>query len=186
MQETDSSRVVREINLMQEGPDRTIIYRISMALFVLAFVCFVILLELCPHGPFPWIGCAAVAIVVYLLSVPVHELLHAAAFLVLGPSGTKVHFGFASGLAFASSPGTRMSKGRFGAVLLVPSIVLTCVFVALAIILEAWALPWVVVLGLLQLSGAAGDIYMNAVIARTHDADVCEDTKDGMLLLARA
>lgn len=179
-------RVVRDVDLLSEGPDRSMILRVSAVIMAAAVVCSLALGALSPGGPFPWPGCALVALCAYGLSIPVHELLHAVGFLALGPRGTKVRFGYSSGMVFASSPGTSMERGRFCAVLLLSTVVLTCVYAVVAVILGPWSLPWAVLVALVQLSGAAGDLVLCAVIARTPQADLCQDTDRGVRLLARA
>lgn len=116
----------------------------------------------------------------YALSLPVHELVHGALFKLLGPRGTRVRFGYAKGMLYATCPGTRLPRGSFMAVLLGPLVVLTVVYVVLGVCLGtpllAWALVWA------HASGCAGDLLFLWTIVRTPQADLVEDTSVGMVL----
>lgn len=121
----------------------------------------------------------------YVASLPVHELVHAALFRLLGPRGTKVTFGFQSGMLYAGCPGVRMGRGRFVAVLLAPLVALTVAYGLLGLV---FSFPWTPLLALwlfvLHTSGCIGDLYFVALIMRHPEATVCEDTDKGIRLLA--
>lgn len=126
-----------------------------------------------------WCWWAALALG-YLVSLPVHELVHAACFKLLGGRGTRVRFGFQAGMLYAGCPGRRFARGRFLVVLLAPLVLLTCVYVVLGFLgdapLLAWALVW------LHASGCAGDAYFAWLVLRHPEARLCEDTSVGFTL----
>jgi len=126
-----------------------------------------------------WLWLLALA-VAYVVSLPLHELVHALFFKLFGPAGTKVTFGYQSGMLYAGCPGTKYTSGQMTVVLLAP-------FVALSI--AYWALGQALDLGVLALclfllhgSGCAGDLYFTWLLCRHPEADLVEDTANGIRL----
>ena len=118
-----------------------------------------------PVGP-GWVLGLVVASVVAL---PVHELVHAAAFVILGSSGVHVSFG--------------IKDFMFMAVLLAPSVVVTALFVLLAGCV--WHAPLFALLGAaFHLAGCTGDLDMVRIIALTPAATFVRDSPAGIDLLS--
>ena len=67
-----------------------------------------------------------------LVLMVIHELIHGFFFKVLGDENTKVKFGFKSGMAYATSPGSRYSRKRMLVIILAPffliSLALTLIY----------------------------------------------------------
>lgn len=133
-----------------------------------------------------WGSGAGAHVVAYVVAtvaaLPTHELVHAAAFLLLGRGRLRISFGFEAGMLYTRAEGDPLARGRFVAVLLAPSVVVT---VALAMAGElvagtalAWALAWT------HLSGCVGDLAMVAEIVRTPGCTHVRDTDTGVELLA--
>ena len=57
--------------------------------------------------------------VAYFILIIIHELIHGAFFKLFDPKG-KVKFGFKNGVAYATSPHSFYSKGKFAIILLAP------------------------------------------------------------------
>lgn len=121
------------------------------------------------------------AVVASLAALPVHELLHAAAFKLLGGSGCKVSFGYEAGCLYTRTNDAVLSRGRFAAVLLAPSVVLTALLVGLGVVAESLA-AGVLAAGL-HLTGCTGDLLMVWEIHATADATHVQDTATGCRLL---
>lgn len=121
-------------------------------------------------------------VVVSIVALPVHELVHAAAFKIMGGPGTKVSFDVAPGMLTTSAEGTILSRGRFCAVLLAPAVLLSCVFLIVCGVLGLPMLGWW--LFVIHLSGCTGDLSMAWVIVRTPEASRVEDCDFGIRLLA--
>ena len=120
--------------------------------------------------------------VVSLAALPVHELVHALAAKALGPAGTKVSFGYQTGMLYTRMEGLVLPRARMTAVLLAPSVLVSTALLAV---------PWVLgapCLGLalcgVHLSGCTGDIAMVAEISRHPEATHVRDTDCGIQLLA--
>lgn len=124
-----------------------------------------------------WLGWLAV---LYVVSLPLHELVHAAFFKMLGPAGTRITFGYKSGMLYAGCPGARLPRGRFITVLLAPFVVLALGYLALGLGFHAWLLAWCLFFA--HTAGCAGDFYFVWLILRHPEADLCEDTATGITL----
>lgn len=124
----------------------------------------------------------ALSVVVTLVALPVHELVHAAAFLLLGRGRVRIRFGYEAGMLYTRAEGEPISRGRFLVVLLAPAVVVTAALVVAGELLAgpalAWALAWT------HLSGCAGDLAMVWGIARTSGCTHVRDTDTGVELLA--
>lgn len=185
-------RVVLDVDIFSEGaPHREALMRAGgwftlacLALGVLASVFADVLAGAWPasFSQAAWlVGCV---VVLSAAALPVHELVHAAAFKLLGPAGTKVTFGCAAGMLYAGCPGVRLSRGRFCAVLLAPIVTLTCAFVAFgALVPAAWAPLGAVWLVALHAAGCVGDLYFVWLIVVTPGVTLVEDTDRGVRLL---
>lgn len=130
------------------------------------------------------LGWAIALLAVYIVSLPVHELVHAAFFKLFGPAGTRITFGFKSGMLYAGCPGRRFSRGQMTAVLLAPFALLSLTYLALGALL---GLPFMMLaVFLLHTSGCVGDFYFAWLIARHPEADLIEDTPVGICLWSSA
>lgn len=128
------------------------------------------------------LGWTVAACLAYVVSLPVHELVHAAFFKLLGPAGVRVRFGFKSGMLYTGCPGVRFGRHGMATVLLAPFVALSLVYLALGI---ALGLPFLALVSfLLHLSGCGGDLYFVWLIARHPEADFVEDTPAGIRLIA--
>ena len=124
-----------------------------------------------------WVALAAGSFV----ALPVHELVHAAAFKLLS-RGCKVSFGFQNAFLYTKTDGVVLRRARMVCVLLAPSLLVTAVLAALAF---AAGLPVLaVLLAGLHLSGCAGDILMAAACLRDPACTHVRDTETGITLLS--
>lgn len=124
-----------------------------------------------------WVALAAGSFV----ALPVHELVHAAAFKLLS-RGCKVSFGFQNAFLYTKTDGAVLRRARMVCVLLAPSLLVTAVLAALAF---AAGLPVLaVLLAGLHLSGCAGDILMAAACLREPACTHVRDTETGITLLS--
>ncbi len=124
-----------------------------------------------------WVALAAGSFV----ALPVHELVHAAAFKLLS-RGCKVSFGFQNAFLYTKTDGVVLRRARMVCVLLAPSLLVTAVLAALAF---AAGLPVLaVLLAGLHLSGCAGDILMTAACLREPACTHVRDTETGITLLS--
>ena len=126
-----------------------------------------------------WVlGLAAASLVALL----VHELVHAAAFVLLGSSDVHVSFGFKDFMLYTSANGAILPRRRFMAVLLAPSVVVSTLF---ALAGCAWHVPLFALLGgAFHLAGCTGDLGMARVIRDTPAAAFVRDSPVGIELLS--
>lgn len=116
-----------------------------------------------------------------VVALPVHELVHALFMRVLGGPGTRVSFGYQAGMLYAGCPGLVLSKARFVAVLLAPTVLVTAALLGLGLVfgypfMTLWA-------AVLHLSGCSGDILAAGAILRERACTHCRDTERGIELL---
>lgn len=121
-------------------------------------------------------------VVASAVALPVHELVHAAAFVILGSSGVHVSFGIKDFMLYTSANGAVLPRGRFMAVLLAPSVVVTALFVLAGCV---WHAPLFALLGAaFHLAGCTGDLDMARIIALTPAATFVRDSPAGIDLLS--
>ena len=119
--------------------------------------------------------------VLSVAALPVHELVHALFMRVLGGPGTRVSFGYQAGMLYAGCPGLVLSKPRFVAVLLAPTVLVTAALLGLGLVLGyPFMTLWAAVL---HLSGCSGDILAAGAILRERACTHCRDTERGVELL---
>ena len=114
-----------------------------------------------------------------LVALPVHELIHAAAYKLLVP-GVRVSFGHKDGFLYTDAHGAMLRRSAAQAVLLAPAVVLTCAFLGVGGALGQSVLA--ILLASVHLSGCVGDILMVARIARHPSVTHVRDTDFGIEL----
>ena len=174
-------RSVAHLDILGDTPLTRHVVALSAVLLGVGIVgqIFLVVMRGWGMGVGAWLAFYVVATVVAL---PIHELVHAAAFLLLGRGKVRIRFGYETGMLYTRAEGEPLARGLFVAVLLAPSVLVTA---ALAVLGNAvagpalgWALAWT------HLSGCAGDLAMVAGIARTPGCTHVRDTDTGVELLA--
>ena len=115
--------------------------------------------------------------------LPVHELVHGAAFKLLCP-GCRVSFGFQDAFLYTKTDGAVASRGRMVAVLLAPAVLVTAGVAAAALAMGCPLLA--VLLAGFHLSGCAGDALMAWAALSEPRCTHVRDTDVGIDLLSRA
>ena len=174
-------RKVLEVDVLTDAATQRLVALWSVALLVpgVAHVAALVIVGgLAPAGWGWWVA----LVVGYLVCLPVHELIHAAFFKLLGRRGLRVRFGCSSWMLYAGCPGERFPRRRFLAVLVAPFVLLSLCFLLLGTLggapLLAASLFW------LHASGCTGDFYFAWVALRHPEAAWCEDTDRGFALWA--
>lgn len=127
----------------------------------------------------PWWAALALGC---LAPLPVHELVHGAAFKLLCP-GCRVSFGFQDAFLYTRTDGAVASRGRMVAVLLAPAVLVTAGVAAAA--LAAGSPLLAVLLAGFHLSGCAGDALMAWSALSEPRCTHVLDTDVGIDLLSR-
>lgn len=117
-----------------------------------------------------------------LVALPVHELVHSAAFKLLCP-GCRVSFGFQDAFLYTKTDGAVASRGRMVAVLLAPAVLVTAGVAAAALAMGCPLLA--VLLAGFHLSGCAGDALMAWAALSEPRCTHVRDTDVGIDLLSR-
>lgn len=175
-------RTIRDIDVLGDGAFRERMLGWSGALFLATVVLVVTLLAVGRPGLLRALASLGFGIVGCLVVLPVHELLHAAAFKVLGGRGCRISFGYENGCLYTRTDDLVLSRGRFVAVLLAPSVALTAVLVGLGVA-TGWPVAGVLAAGL-HLTGCTGDLAMAWEIVTTSGVTHVQDTETGCRLLA--
>ena len=115
-----------------------------------------------------------------LAALPVHELVHAAAFKLLCP-GCLVTFGFQDAFLYTKTNGAVTTRGRMAAVLLAPAVLVSGALAALALAVDRPMLA--LLLAGLHLSGCAGDLLMAQAAFSDQRCTHVRDTDVGITLL---
>lgn len=128
------------------------------------------------------LGWALGLVAASVVALPVHELVHAAAFVLLGSGDVRVSFGVKDFMLYTSANGAVLSRGSFMAVLLAPSVVVTALFVLAGCV---WHAPLFALLGgAFHLAGCTGDLDMVRIIGITPAAAFVRDSPAGIDLLS--
>lgn len=124
---------------------------------------------------------AAVALV-SAVALPVHELVHGAAFRLLGGRGLRLRFGYMPpGMLYTCADGAVLPRRSFVAVLLAPAALLSAVFLAGGALLDV---PMAGATCLwLHLSGCTGDLVMARRVSAA-EAPYVRDTARGYDLVS--
>ena len=126
-------------------------------------------------------GWATAFFLASVAALPLHELVHAAAFKLLVP-GARVTFGFKDAFIYTSANGAVATRAAELCVLLAPSVAVTA---ALAVAAAAAGRPALAAaLAFAHLSGCAGDLLMCAEIVREPGCTHVADAEFGIVLLS--
>ena len=175
----DGWRVVLAADIIENTEAQTILAMWSLGIVVAGAV--VALSFALFSGVVPWgFGWWVLLVLVHIVTLPVHELIHAAMFKLLGPRGTRVRFGYESGMLYAGCPGTKMERGRFLVVLFAPFVVVTLAYVVMGIALGDPLVAWC--LFVLHTAGCTGDFHFARLVLSHPEASMCEDTEVGITL----
>ena len=173
-------RTIANIDVLGNAALQARVARLSYVLAVVT-VLLAVLLGLALGGEkidaWWWVALAAGT----LVALPVHELVHAAAFKLLRP-GCRVSFGLQSGFLYTRTDGAVLARGRMVAVLLAPAVLVTGALAALA--LAAGRPVLAVLLAGVHLSGCAGDLLMAEAALRERACTHVRDTETGITLLS--
>ena len=173
-------RTIADIDILDNEPLQARVARLSLAI-VVATVLVAVSLGFAMGGEkidvWWWVALAAGS----LVALPVHELVHAAAFKLLCP-GCGVSFGLKDAFLYTKTDGAVLRRGHMVAVLLAPAVLVTAVLAALA--LGAGLPVLAVLLAGIHLSGCSGDILMASAALRERACTHVRDTETGITLLS--
>ena len=173
-------KLLKQINLMD---DKKTIKRLNLAAIpaLIFFYVFFTFLTVAGHGatnepPF-FIG-LLILMGTYIVLIIIHELIHGAFFKLFDPKG-KVKFGFKNGVAYATSPHSFYSKGKFAIILLAP-------FLGISVGLFLFYLfGWLtaslfILIAAAHAASCVGDFYFLFLIVKAPANSCVEDTEVGL------
>lgn len=177
-------REVRKIDLMRSKREAVIINVLALAITV---VMIALGFLLCPSsgslrvglGTFLSIGALLVGIVFYMI---LHELVHGV--FMQAFSGVRPRYGFTGMYAYAGS-GALFSRRQYLLIAFAPVVLLGAALAVLNVAFYETAFWVVYIVQVVNISGAAGDLYVGCLIARANNSVLIRDTGTDMTLFAR-
>ncbi|AMB99995.1 hypothetical protein AWM75_08430 [Aerococcus urinaehominis] len=174
--------VIREINLLNNKKMITAINLAGIPLFILGLVIFSVpinqAVSLSISSSLDIFKFLISYLALYLVIILVHELIHAVYFWLFTKDKGQIKLGFKSGLAYATSPGSRYLWWQYLIIVLAPCLLLSSLLVA------AFQVGWLgaglyLLLAAAHLAGCAGDLWYAWLVARYGD-QYYEDTTTGL------
>ena len=173
-------RTIADIDILGNEPLQARVAQLSLAVIVVTALV-AAFLGLAMGGEkldvWWWVALAAGSVV----ALPVHEVVHAAAFKLLGAGG-RVSFGFQDAFLYTKTDGAVLSRARMVAVLLAPTVLVTAALASAA--LAAGRPVLAALLAGIHLSGCAGDMLMAAACLQEPACTHVRDTETGITLLS--
>ncbi len=171
------------VDFLSDEPWLASVARASLAVAAVGTVADMVWALLFPTEPLG-AGWLLAVVAATLVALPVHELVHGAAFKLVGGKDVSVRFGYASpGMLYTCADGAVLPRRAFVGVLLAPAAVVSAAFVACGLCFSAplagFTCLW------LHLSGCTGDFAMARRIARS-SVPYVRDTKEGFDLVRPA
>lgn len=173
-------KLIKRVNLID---DKKLIMKlniVSILLLILFFILFTLLTlwdNLSEKGGINFLG-MFIGIISLLVIIVVHELIHGLFFKLFNTEG-KVKFGFKNGLAYATSPNSFYSKGKFLVILMAPFIIITLLlfFMYLFRLIPPYAF---IRLASIHASTCVGDFYFSYLVIKAPKNSCVEDTEHGI------
>ena len=172
-------RRLADIELLEDQTLQQQMVWASMGILVFGILVGVVAALALPHEAVGLLWFVAL-VLISIVALPVHELVHAGAFMLLTGFSARIRFGFTDWMLYTSAAGTMLRRRRFCAVLLAPA-----VLVSIALLVVPWSqgfplLGWF--LAVIHLAGCTGDLAYVRIIQREPKATHVEDTERGIAL----
>lgn len=116
----------------------------------------------------------------FILLIIIHELIHGLFFKLFDLKG-KVKFGFKNGMAYATSPNSYYSKGKFSWICLAPFVLITLILYVVTY-RQFLPVPIFVIIASMHAASCVGDFYWCYLLIRAPRNTYVEDTEEGMNL----
>jgi len=174
-------REIKRIDLMSNRKEAILVNALALAI-VIALAALGIVLSPPLTGIF--LGVQTVINTILLLAsvllyMILHELIHGV--LMKGFSGIKPRYGFTGLYAYAGSEAL-FSRRQYLLIAFAPVVLLGLILAGLTIYFYQSGFWFFYLLQIVNISGAAGDIYVGVQIVRAHNAVLIRDTGTGMSL----
>lgn len=173
-------KVLSTVDIMAQGTARRALLRLSLALLIVFGLAFGAGLAWARVPLMPSWAEVALFVVLIVVPLPVHELVHAAAFKLVKPSA-HVRFGMQDGLHYTTCEPEVFSRRRMLVVMLSPFALLTAAIFAIGCMLGA---PLAAALAAtIHASECAGDLLFAWLILSNRQVTHVRDTTYGIDLL---
>ena len=155
--------------------DKQLMRKVNLSSFVFSIIALVVMVY-CVHTSQVSYKAYFYCFVVYVLALPIHELIHGYFFKRYASDSVKIKYGFKSGFFYASNPGYIYKPNQFVNILMAPCVILNFVLLLLAI-LTSYKVVFLVAT-VLHLGSCMGDISMVLSILSTQKQYVVEGIRD--------
>ena len=186
----DDYREIYSVDLQKDKKTALLITVLSLVLGIAALVLSHLLFPFSifaildmSQGIGPYLIRTAVLLAGMIAYIVLHELTHAAVMKYYG--ATKLRFGFSLMYAYAGSERDYFGKKPYIHIALAPVIVWGAIFLVLSLTVRGPYLGVVNLLQMVNLSGAAGDLYVSWQFARFPDDLLVKDTGVDMKAYSR-
>lgn len=174
-------KVLATVDIMVEGAARRSLLRLSVELLLLFGLAFGMLLAALEVPLKPSWTELALSVSLIVVPLPVHELVHAAAFKLVNPRA-HVRFGMQNGLLYTTCEPEVFTRAQMLVVMLCPFVLLTPAIFALGWTLQA---PFAAALAAtIHASECAGDLLFAKLVLTNKQVTHVRDTSYGIDLLS--
>ena len=174
-------KLIQSIDIMNDKKKIIWLNIASVALVMLFYFLFTLLAGLLPSGKtvaeYP-VTRLLVGSALLIVLIVIHELIHGVFFKLFSAEG-KVKFGFKNGMAYATSPGSRYSKGKFAWITLAPFVLITLGLMA-AYLGGLLFRGEFILLASAHAACCVGDFYWIYLLLRAPREILVEDTEVGI------
>lgn len=171
-------RSYKEINLLD---NKKLMLQLNIAaLILLPLFCGIFWLIIKIFLPITGNAFSLFSLFLYLFLIFIHEGIHAIFFKLFNPKGT-VKFGLKNGAAYATSPNSFYSKGKFAVICLAPFFLISLTLFLLCLSNNLSPAAFYAVAGLHGAS-CVGDFYWCCLLLKTPKNALVEDTEQGLNL----
>src|SRR5690625_2467839 len=123
-------QLYKELNIFE---DKNLYIKINVFSIVLLVVVFmIVLLPYLVISENPRISFSTSslfwALVIFFISLPIHEVIHGLFFKIFSTSNSKIKYGFSKGMLYASNPGEVYTKRQFSIIALSPFVLNSVLF----------------------------------------------------------
>lgn len=123
-------------------------------------------------------------LLIIAVTLVLHEAVHGLGFWLL--AGAKPHFAFRGTYAYAAAPGWYIPKEIYFWIGIAPLVVISLLAAGLIAVVPVGALNAVILAGVINFSGAVGDLWVALMLLRAPKGSLALDQGDEMILYAPA
>ncbi|MBO1308603.1 DUF3267 domain-containing protein [Enterococcus sp. 669A] len=172
---------IRSIDIMNDKKLTIRINIVAVILMIFFYIFFTGVTVFWPTGNFGQsyqLGNIIFGLLLLFALIVIHELIHGLFFKLFSPTG-KVKFGFKNGMAYAASPGSKYTKGKFAWISAAPFVLITSCLTA-AYLLGIMPAGAYILFAATHAGACVGDFYWCLLLVKAPPKTLVEDTEVGI------